>query len=589
MSSETRSEGSSEISASVPTPGRLVPGQRLAGRYQIVAARGRFPFGEIYQAQDQQNGTSVLVKLLYAQLIADAQVRGRLEQQILVATQLDHKNILRTFSFHVDPANAFLVTEEPDGPSLREMLKKKRDTSRAFSLKGAYNAIAHAANALTYAHGVLVHGTLDLTSIWVSPAGRVKVGNFGFIHAVRAAREASTSTWWPTVAPELWLDPERVDRRADVFSLGAMLFELLGGRPPEQPGEHLSDLVPGIPPALDRFLARCLDPSPAQRFADAQELKEALHLAIEKYLPTAGSPRTPAAAPAIKPATVSAAATAPPSIRSTPLMTVDDSRERWLVQKDRLDFGPYRLSEIQQQIRKGQIFGEHTIIDMDNGQQQRVDEHPLLRELAIECAPLLEAERLLAQDEAERRSRGRKNTLLLAIIAGTVVLGGGGLAAYLLAHQPRELTKIVYRDRDNEDLLKGIEITMKVDPPAVRAPKRHQGKKGSAGEYSDATNLGDVTEEGGDETLSQTAVQQVMGRSFGLLKGCVLEERRRNPGLKNVDMDFVIKGSGQVAGVRVNGSSATPFASCMYGKMQTVAFPKFNGAKTHASFSLLLK
>jgi hypothetical protein len=165
------------------------------------------------------------------------------------------------------------------------------------------------------------------------------------------------------------------------------------------------------------------------------------------------------------------------------------------------------------------------------------------------------------------------------------------MGAWLYLRPARETTKIVYKDRDNEDLLKGIEITMKVDPPAPK-PKgkhRHHGTSGSAADFNDPTNLGDASDDGGDETLGQDVVQKVMAQNFGVLKGCVLEEKRRNPGLHNVEMDFIIKGSGQVSSVKVNGQMASPLSSCMYGKMQSVSFPKFNGSKTHASFSLALK
>src|SRR5262249_51770318 len=154
---------------------------------------------------------------------------------------------------------------------------------------------------------------------------------------------------------------------------------------------------------------------------------------------------------------------------------------------------------------------------------------------------------------------------------------------------PQETTKIVYKDRDNEELLKGIEISMKVDPPAPKKAKGHHRGHGSNGQFSDVTNLGDASDDGGDETLSQDQVQKVMVSHFGVLKGCVLEEKRRNPTLKNVDMDFIIKGTGRVDAVRVNGQTNSSISSCMYGKMQTLEFPRFNGSKTHASFSLALK
>ncbi|MSP62467.1 MAG: AgmX/PglI C-terminal domain-containing protein [Myxococcales bacterium] len=131
---------------------------------------------------------------------------------------------------------------------------------------------------------------------------------------------------------------------------------------------------------------------------------------------------------------------------------------------------------------------------------------------------------------------------------------------------------------------------MKVVPPVLNVKKhRTPGQKNANGQFTDVTNLGDVNEEGGDETLGGDVVQKVMSSNFGVLKGCVLEEKRRNPGMRNVEMDFIIKGSGLVSAVKVNGETKTPFSSCMYAKMQSVNFPKFNGSQTHASFSLALK
>jgi hypothetical protein len=275
------------------------------------------------------------------------------------------------------------------------------------------------------------------------------------------------------------------------------------------------------------------------------------------------------------------------------LSAVDESQERWLIQKDKLDFGPYRLAEVKHQIEKGQILGEHTIVDMENGERRRVKDHPMLRDFVLRTESGREADRRAEAEAAEARASKRKVITLLSVILVVLLLGGGGVVAVVLYHPfgllvPKETTKIVYKDSD-ESILKGIEITMKVDPPAPKKKGQHVRRKLPNGKWDDSTNLGDAADDGGDETLSQDVVQRTMSSNFGVLKGCVLEEKRRNPGLKEVDMDFIIKGDGRVSAVKVNGQSASPLSSCMYGKMQSVAFPKFNGSKTHASFSLALK
>jgi hypothetical protein len=179
-------------------------------------------------------------------------------------------------------------------------------------------------------------------------------------------------------------------------------------------------------------------------------------------------------------------------------------------------------------------------------------------------------------------------------LVGIAVLGlGGGAFWYAKKHGAFETKVVKELVHDGEyDFMKGVEISMKVDPPAPKAKRpssgHHVGKNGK-NEFSDVTNLGDASGDGGDETLDQTVVQRVMTQNFRVLVGCIAEERRRNSSLHNVDMDFIIKGTGNVSAVKVNGQTGTQLANCMFGKMQTIMFPKFNGNKTHASFSLNLK
>jgi hypothetical protein len=274
------------------------------------------------------------------------------------------------------------------------------------------------------------------------------------------------------------------------------------------------------------------------------------------------------------------------------LSAVDDQTERWLIQKDKLDFGPFAMKEIRSQIETGKIRGEHTIIDTENGQRQMVKDHPQLRQLVLESEARLSEQERHERELADRsKFRGRMVTIFGLVGVAVIALGGGAFW-YAKKHGAFEtkVVKQVVHDGDY-DFMKGVEISMKVDPPA---PKPHRSgvkrvNKNGKNEFSDVTNLGDASEGGGDETLDQAVVQRVMTQNFRVLVGCIAEERRRNSSLRNVDMDFIIKGSGQVSAVKVNGSTSSPMANCMYGKMQTVAFPKFNGSKTHASFSLALK
>src|SRR5439155_8868703 len=139
------------------------------------------------------------------------------------------------------------------GVSLKQMLERKLKGGRGFSLKGAYNVAAHVCNALEYAHGAQIHGLLSAETVVVNPAGRVKVTDFGLGRAL-APLERFRAQLPPSaracVDPELARAPESADRRADVYSLGVLLFELLTG---QTPADHrgASEIHPGLPRALD--------------------------------------------------------------------------------------------------------------------------------------------------------------------------------------------------------------------------------------------------------------------------------------------------------------------------------------------------
>ncbi len=652
---------------------RIATGTTLNDRYQIDDFVGPSAYGEVYRGRDLSDGRLVIIKAVSPQLIADAKVRSRLEKEIQIAVQLDHKNVGSTYGLFGamvgSDAVAYLAAEYVDGQTLREMIDKKRAAGRTFSLKGTYNVVAHLCNALVYAHGATVHGGLSPDSVLVNSAGRVKVVDFGLARTLRPIDHFQAqvgSGGLAAVPPEMATSPETADARADLYSVGVILFELLTGRPPSESFERPSAVVPGVPPAVDEVVATCLQPMPDHRYADAHALKEALHVALGNDLegaagnaarPVAPPPQKPSAPQRPAPPSTSHASSGkfppvstptpprtpqqnPPSlppISSSPrppsgppagggskgppqpravqpqvpksfnvdsaLSAVDDQTERWLIQKDKLDFGPFNMRDVRSQVEAGKILGDHTIIDSENGERRKVKDHPQLRQQVMETETRLAEKARVDMEDADKRKQRGKVTLLLTLMFFVLAGVGGGVFFYFkktseaeVARKSKE-TDLLDAQAKSEaaaaDFLKGVEISLKVDPPTPKANRprvrRPGAKPGSKDEFSDVTNLGDASEGGGDETLDQSVVQNVMKNNFKILVGCIMEERRRNPGLRNVDMDFIIKGTGNVSAVKVNGQTGSPLAGCMFGKMQTVAFPKFNGSKTHANFSLSMK
>ncbi len=305
--------------------------------------------------------------------------------------------------------------------------------------------------------------------------------------------------------------------------------------------------------------------------------------------------------PAALPPPASSALAAPPpglSIEEHLQRAESVPGDRWLVHKDRLDFGPFALPDLMRQMLKGQFTGDDMVLDQETGERSRIMAHPLLREFSSLAARHVATEKAVkAEQEQQQQDKRRRTVIVLAVTLTLAVLGAGAvLAAYFLYfRKPKTLEKVVYRDKegDPELKIKGIDITWKNEPPDQAArrkklSKRKGGRKGVAG-GDDVTHLGDASQEGGDALLSQAQIQGVMQSNFRKLTRCVYEEIRRSPGLRDVSIDFAIRGNGRVSSVTVNGQSGGPFAGCVLAQMMKIKFPSFDGTLTRASFSMSLK
>lgn len=266
---------------------------------------------------------------------------------------------------------------------------------------------------------------------------------------------------------------------------------------------------------------------------------------------------------------------------------LDEEAERWLIQKeDKMDYGPFSLREVKAQIEKGTVAAEHTILDNETGDKRRVADHPLLGAMAREwTAKHAELDRQM-KDQAERAKYQRAViNSLSGIFAVLVVLGVGVGAYFKFFYKPKVVEKVVKNDNP-DDFFKGVNIAMKVDPPAPK--KTHTKRKGPKnGAFDDTQNM-DFADEG--DTLSADDIQRVMNSKFGLLGGCLRAEAQKNPGVKKLDLEFLVKGNGSVSSVKVNGQTGSEVASCVFAKMQAIQFPECKTCqKTHAAFSLSLK
>jgi serine/threonine-protein kinase len=237
------------------------------GPYRILSHLGSGGMGEVYLAQDARLGRKVALKILPDYFTTDEQRVKRFEQEAQAASALNHPNIITIYDIGEVEGRHFIATEYIEGQTLRQ-----RIASHKFSLNEALDVAAQAAGALAAAHQAgIVHRDIKPENIMLRPDGLVKVLDFG-LAKLTGARHLAPGTQAPTVAKfetepgtivgtANYMSPEQargqaVDARTDIFSLGAVIYEMVAGRAPFE-GETSTDVIVSIlekePPPLRRY------------------------------------------------------------------------------------------------------------------------------------------------------------------------------------------------------------------------------------------------------------------------------------------------------------------------------------------------
>ena len=291
----------------------LTAGTRL-GAYEILAPLGVGGMGEVYRARDATLNRDVAIKILPEALASDPAARARFEREAQAVAALSHPNILGIFDFGVEHGTPFAVMELLDGGTLREHLHDGAVPPR----KAAEYAQQIAAGlGAAHAHGI-THRDLKPENVFLTRDGRIKILDFGLAKTSPGAGAAAAPSMMAT-SPALtgagtivgtvgYMSPEQVrgrevDHRSDIFSFGAILYELLAGQRAftgdsavetmnailkEDPPE-LTRANAALPPALDRVVRRCLEKNPDERFQSARDVAFALD-AISTTRSDAGVP-----------------------------------------------------------------------------------------------------------------------------------------------------------------------------------------------------------------------------------------------------------------------------------------------------------
>ncbi|MGH9586028.1 MAG: protein kinase domain-containing protein [Acidobacteriaceae bacterium] len=285
------------------------PGARL-GRYVIIEPLGAGGMGVVYKAHDEKLDRIVAVKVLTSGVLSNEAARNHFRREALALARLNHPHIAALYDVGEQDATDYIVMECVQGQSLRAALDAK-----AFSPVEATRITMQIAEALEEAHeqGV-VHRDLKPANVMLTPKGNVKVLDFGVAKLLAGDGLQSSTETTRLIGTPLYMSPEQalgkaVDRRTDLWSLGALYYELLTGQPPfrgesgmavlhaiiAEPFPPLRRVRPDLPEEIGPIVNRALQKDPARRYATAAEMARYL----SSCLMTATAPASSVAPPAM--------------------------------------------------------------------------------------------------------------------------------------------------------------------------------------------------------------------------------------------------------------------------------------------------
>jgi TolB-like protein/tetratricopeptide (TPR) repeat protein/tRNA A-37 threonylcarbamoyl transferase component Bud32 len=279
-----RDDASSGNGAASPAR-RLAPGAQVE-RYEIIGFIGAGGMGEVYRARDPKLGREVAIKMLATGGEGEQAFR-RLATEARAAGALNHPNVLQVYDVGIHQQSPYIVSELLQGQTLRDELRRA-----PLSMETAVDYGMQLAAGLSAAQAKgIVHRDLKPENLFITTGGRLKILDFGIAKLdTSTAAEGGTQTG-TVIGTKGYMSPEQVrgeavDRRSDIFSFGAILYEMLSGQRAfgaQAPVESAYAILHDQPPALSghsddlqRIIRTCLEKDPSRRFASAEEISAQL-------------------------------------------------------------------------------------------------------------------------------------------------------------------------------------------------------------------------------------------------------------------------------------------------------------------------
>ncbi len=271
------------------------------GRYRVLKLLGHGGMGMVFQAEDPGLQRTVALKVMLPSVAANAAAKERFLREARATAAIEHDHIVTIYQVDEDRGVAFLAMQFLKGMSLEDYLKKAKETNKPLTLGQILKLGREIGKGLAAAHERgLIHRDIKPANIWLdaTSGGRAKILDFGL--ARPAATDSNITQSGMIVGTPAYMAPEqatglKIDGRADLFSLGVVLYRLCSGRLPwkgdtamatlmavaTEDCTPLAELCPKLPPALIRLVMQLLAKKPDERPNSAKAVVEAI-IAIEK-------------------------------------------------------------------------------------------------------------------------------------------------------------------------------------------------------------------------------------------------------------------------------------------------------------------
>ena len=277
--------GADSWSGSSAVDSELDPGTVIGSRYEIIQLLGAGGMGAVYKARDIEIGRFVAFKVIRPEFARDRNIIDRFKQELLLASQVTHKNVIRIYDLGEADGMKFITMEYVDGRDLHHMIGEHG----RYSQQETIDIIRQVCRALEAAHAVgVVHRDLKPQNILIDANRRVLVMDFGLARSIEDTELTQSGSLVGTMD---YMSPEQalgktVDQRSDIFALGIILYQLLSGKMPFQAHSAVASLIlrtqedvvpcsticPDVPKPLCDIVNRCLQRDLDLRYQHVNEI-----------------------------------------------------------------------------------------------------------------------------------------------------------------------------------------------------------------------------------------------------------------------------------------------------------------------------